>query len=151
MNAPLIRPAQPDEYDAVADVWMRSWLSIGIEAPNDHFLRDLRERIPREIESGWSLHVADDDGRIVAMLAFRPWNACLDQIFIAPEYHSRGLGKRLLEFTRSHLPNEIWLRCASRNERAWRWYEREGFVFEREEVDPNLGRTMRYYRWKRTS
>jgi hypothetical protein len=33
------------------------------------------------------------------------------------------------------------------NERAWRWYEREGFVFEKEEVDPVTGSVMKYYRW----
>jgi ribosomal protein S18 acetylase RimI-like enzyme len=149
MNDLTIRPAGADEYDAVAEVWMRSWLSIGIEAPNDGMLGELRERIPREIANGWSLYVADDGGRIVAMLSFRPRDGYLDQLFIAPEYHSKGLGKRLLEFTRRHLPNEIWLRCSSQNERAWRWYEREGFVLEREGVDAMSGRPMRYYRWKR--
>ncbi|MGC2777840.1 MAG: GNAT family N-acetyltransferase, partial [Bradyrhizobium sp.] len=30
----------------------------------------------------------------------------------------------------------------------WRWYEREGFVLEKEEADPLHGRMMKYYRWK---
>jgi ribosomal protein S18 acetylase RimI-like enzyme len=149
MKELTIRPARANEFDAVADVWMRSWSSIGIESTSEKMLRELRARIPREIENGWSLYVAEDAGRIVAMLAFRLRDAYLDQLFIAPEYHSKGLGKRLLAFTRAHLPNEIWLRCSSQNERAWRWYEREGFVLEREEVDAALDRPMRYYRWKR--
>jgi ribosomal protein S18 acetylase RimI-like enzyme len=149
MSTLTIRPARTDEYDAVAEVWMRSWLSVGIETPTEWLLKNLRERIPKEVENGWSLYVADDGGRVAAMLAFRLRDGYLDQLFIAPEYQSKGLGKRLLGFTREHLPDEIWLRCVRENERAWRWYEREGFVFEQEQLDANSGLTMKYYRWTR--
>jgi ribosomal protein S18 acetylase RimI-like enzyme len=74
----------------------------------------------------------------------------LDQLFVAPEYQGNGLGRQLLAFTRHHLPDEIWLRCVRENEKAWRWYEREGFVFEKEQVEPATGRVMKYYRWKKS-
>jgi RimJ/RimL family protein N-acetyltransferase len=41
------------------------------------------------------------------------------------------------------------LRCVRENEKAWRWYEREGFVYEKEQVEPMTGFVMKYYRWKR--
>ncbi len=154
MSAPTIRPVRADEYDAVAEVWMRSWRSNGIGEPrgDESGLRAvMRERIPLEVANGWSLYVADEDGTIAAMLAFRRCDGCLDQLFIAPEYQNKGLGKRLLAFARENLPGEIWLRCVRENERAWRWYEREGFVFEKEELDPRSGYMMKYYRWQRTS
>jgi ribosomal protein S18 acetylase RimI-like enzyme len=56
---------------------------------------------------------------------------------------------RRLAFTRERLPDEIWLRCARENEKAWRWYEREGFAFEKEAVEPMTGYVMKYYRWER--
>ena len=70
------------------------------------------------------------------------------QLFVAPQYQRQNLGRRLLAFTRQHLPNEIYLRCVRENEKAWRWYEREGFVFEKEEVEPMTGFVMKYYRWR---
>ena len=152
MSALKIRPARVDEYDAVADVWARSWLSNGIGSESASALtKIMRERIPHEIANGWSLYVADDAGTVAAMLAFRLHDFYLDQLFIAPEYQGKGLGKRLLALTRENLPNEIWLRCVRENERAWRWYEREGFVFEKEQLEPRTGFTMKYYRWKRIS
>ena len=97
------------------------------------------------------MFVADDSGNIAAMLALHLAEHHLDQLFVAPEYQGRSLGRRLLAFTRQQLPDEISLRCVRENEKAWRWYEREGFAFEKEAVEPMTGFTMKYYRWKSSS
>jgi ribosomal protein S18 acetylase RimI-like enzyme len=144
---PTIRPARADEYDEIARVWMNSWASTGIEEASNFLLAKLRARIPIEVEKGWSLFVADDGGHPAAMLALHQPNMYLDQLFVAPEYQGQNLGRRLLAFTR--LPDEIHLRCVRENEKAWRWYEREGFVYEKEQVEPMTGFVMKYYRWKR--
>ncbi|WP_407157248.1 GNAT family N-acetyltransferase [Bradyrhizobium sp. STM 3557] len=149
MPEPTIRSARPDEYDAIAKLWMESWCSTGLEAPSGKLLAILKERVPREIANGWSLYVADDGGALAAMLALHVPKLYLDQLMIAPSHQGQSLGRYLLAFTRELLPDEIWLRCAVGNEKAWRWYEREGFVLEKEEADPTHGRMMKYYRWKR--
>jgi GNAT superfamily N-acetyltransferase len=149
MPPPTIRPARPDEYDEIARVWMNSWVSTGLEDAGNFLLAQLRARIPREVEKGWSLFVADDAGTLAAMLALHLPDMCLDQLFVAPEYQGRDLGRKLLAFTRQHLPDEIYLRCVRENDRAWRWYEREGFVFEKEEISPITGFVMKCYRWKK--
>jgi GNAT superfamily N-acetyltransferase len=150
----VIRPARVEEYDEIARVWMESWVSTGLAEPSEFLLANLRARIRREIEDGWSLFVAEDvvaghGGRLVAMLALHLPKRYLDQLFVAPDYQGRSLGRKLLAFTRTQLPDEICLRCARENEKAWRWYEREGFVFEKEEVEPMNGLMMKYYRWRK--
>ena len=142
-----IRPARADEYDAIAQVWMDSWVTVGLDDASNFLLAQLRARIPREIEKGWSLFVADDGGTLAAMLALHIPERYLDQLFVAPPYQGRSVGRQLLAFTRERLPDEIWLRCVRENEKAWRWYEREGFAFEREAVEPMTGYVMKYYRW----
>jgi GNAT superfamily N-acetyltransferase len=146
---PIIRPARAEEYDEVARVWMSSWASTGIEAASEPLLEKLRARVRTDVANGWSLYVADDSGTLAAMLALHLPSNYLDQLFVAPEYQGKSLGRMLLAFTREHLPDEIWLRCVRENEKAWRWYEREGFVFEKETVEPMTGFTMKYYRWKK--
>jgi GNAT superfamily N-acetyltransferase len=143
-----IRPARIDEHDEIARVWMESWASVGLEDCSNFLLAKLRARIRLEIEQGWRLFVADDRGAIAAMLALHLPKMYLDQLFVAPKYQGRGVGRKLLAFTREHLPNEIYLRCVRENEKAWRWYEREGFAFEQEQTDPITGFVMKYYRWK---
>ena len=149
MPQPVIRPARSDEYNQIARVWMDSWVSTGLEDASDSLLEKLRARVVTEVEKGWSLYVVDDNGVLAAMLALHLPDRYLDMLFVAPEHQGNGLGRRLLAFTRQQLPDEIWLRCVRENEKAWRWYEREGFVFEKEQVEPAMGRVMKYYRWKK--
>src|SRR4030081_1668472 len=116
MSTPIIRPAHSDEYDEVARIWMESWVSTGLEDASNFLLANLRARLRREIENGWSLYVADDDGRIAAMLALRLPDH-LDQLFVAPDYQRQGLGRQLLAFTHKQLPDEIRLRCVRENDK----------------------------------
>jgi ribosomal protein S18 acetylase RimI-like enzyme len=144
-----IRPAREDEFDAVTRVWFDSHVSTGLAVPGDSSFEDLRARIPREIAKGWQLYVAELDGRVAAMLAFRTRDTYLDQLFVAPEHQGKGIGKALLAFTRAHLPDEILLRTAIANHRAIAWYEREGFVREREKMQPGWSAPRVYYRWRK--
>ena len=149
MPHPIIRPALADEYDEIARVWMEGRASTGLATASNALLANLRARVRREIADGWSLFVADDNGTIAAMLALHLPKLYLDMLFVGPAYQGQSLGRRLLAFTRTQMPDEINLRCVRENEKAWRWYEREGFAFEKEEIEPSNGFVMKYYRWKR--
>ena len=97
----IIRPARAEEYDEIGRVWMESWVSTGLAEASGFLLANLRARIRREIENGWSLFVADDNGTIAAMLALHPPKLYLDQLFVAPAYQGRSLGRKLLAFLRA--------------------------------------------------
>lgn len=145
----IIRLARPDEFDAVATLWFNSWISTGLAGrPGDATLDDLKVRLPKEVAAGWSLHVAEHDGRLLAMLAFVPETHYLDQLFVAPDAQSQGVGKALLAFARAAMPTGMWLRTDARNARAIAWYEREGFLHEKTVKHETLDRMMAYYRWK---
>jgi ribosomal protein S18 acetylase RimI-like enzyme len=144
-----IRVARPADYDSLAKIWLESWYSTGLKSLFDPGLEMLQKRIPDEVAKGWSLYAAEEAGMIVAMLALQPQDFYLDQSWVAPTHQGRGLGRALLAFTRQQFADEIWLRCVVENESAWRWYEREGFRFEGEEIVPPSNMRMKRYRWKR--
>ena len=52
MPPPTIRPALPHEYDAIARVWMESWVSTGFGTASDLLLAQLRARVPLEVANG---------------------------------------------------------------------------------------------------
>ncbi len=128
---------------------MRSHASTGLGDATEALRAELRARIPVEIEAGWQLYVAELDGAVAAMLAFRTRDTYLDQIFVAPEHQGKGIGKALLAFTRRHLPDEILLRTAAANTEAIAWYEREGFMRENEVLQEGWSGPRVYYRWRR--
>ncbi len=146
----ILREATEEDFDAVARVWKESWISIGNNNEIDDAVTvaDLRARIPGRIAGGWSLFVAENQGRIDAMLAIERAINHLDQVFVAPSAQGRGLGSALLAHARSLMPEEMWLSTAANNTRAREWYEREGFVLEKIEHNPKFDRDVAYYRWR---
>jgi ribosomal protein S18 acetylase RimI-like enzyme len=145
----VIRPAMPEDYDALARIWLESWYSTGLKALYDPGLELLRARIPQEVAKGWALYAAERSGEIAAMLALHPHDFYLDQLWVAPAVQGGGIGRALLAFARRQFPDEIWLRCVVQNASARIWYEREGFRCEGEEIVPPSGLRMKVYRWKR--
>ena len=146
----IIREATEGDFDAVAKVWKESWVSIGnnYEIDDAVTMADLRARIPDSIAGGWSLFVAECEGRIDAMLAIERAINHLDQVFVAPSAQGRRIGSALLAHARMLMPEEIWLSTAANNTRARGWYEREGFVLEKIEHKPKFNRDVAYYRWR---
>jgi ribosomal protein S18 acetylase RimI-like enzyme len=144
-----IRAAAPADYDSLAHIWLESWYSTGLKSLFDPGPEMLKKRIPEEVAKGWALYAAEDDGATVAMLALKPEDFYLDQLWVAPAHQGCGIGRALLNFTRTQFPDEIWLRCVTENEIAWRWYEREGFRCEGDEIVPPSNMRMKRYRWKR--
>jgi GNAT superfamily N-acetyltransferase len=52
----------------------------------------------------------------------------LDQLYVVPDRLGRGIGRRLLEIAKQRSPDGLGLYTFQVNERARRFYERNGFV-----------------------
>ena len=143
-----IRRYDPGDLNAAAHLWYQSWLSTGLAVTRLASEDAMRQRIGRELASGWSLHLAEDDaGELVGLLALRPADGCLDQIFVAPEAQHRGIGTKLLDFAKQQMPGGFWLRTAVDNIGACRFYQRHGLTPGETAVHPTLGHRTVIYRW----
>ena len=88
------------------------------------------------------------DGEIIGLLALKPSQNRIDQLFIAPEYQGLGIGKMLLEFAKVQLPKDIWLRTAEKNTRAIAFYTSSGFTVDRVEARPEWDRNDVVMVWR---
>ena len=144
-----IRPYRDSDHAEVARVWYESSLSSvpGHEVrPNLH--DELFTRIPREIEAGWSLYVATNDCRVVGMLALKLREKNLHELFVDPPFQNRGVGKALLDFTKSRMPDGFWLTTMVVNRGARKFYEREGLVHKHDKPHPTHPEVMHStYEW----
>jgi GNAT superfamily N-acetyltransferase len=144
---PTIRSACKSDLDIVANVWHDSASHMDGASTPMPSRRELRDRIEVELQSDWDLYVAVRGNQIVGLLAIKTAEAILDQIFVSPKEQRRGVGRALLKFAKQAMPSGFTLRTTASNNRAGRFYEKEGLSYFEEGVHPQSGIPVRYYGW----
>lgn len=143
-----IRSYEHRDLHAAAHLWFESWRSTGLAVAQLASETAMRERIERELASGWSLYLAENEaGELLGFLALKPETKSLDQIFVAPRAQRQGVGQALLEFSKQLMPGGFWLRTAVDNIGACRFYERHGFKHGETATHPTLGHRTVIYSW----
>ncbi len=120
-----IRPAAPADAAAVADVYLASFHAT-YDFPLAHSDEEVRAWVREVLVSGGDSWVATESGQVVGLLVVRPDD--LDQLYVAPDRLGVGIGRRLLEHAKALSPGGLTLYTFQVNERARRFYERNGFV-----------------------
>ncbi len=140
--APLIgyRPLAAGDLGGVARVWLDGWLSTGIPLAEQPTYPVLRARIEREIEAGgWQVMVAVVDDNIAGFVAINPAAAVIEQLFVAPEHHRRGIGLALLKLASDQMPDGLSLWTHGDNSGAAAFYTKAGMILVGPGIHPKQG------------
>jgi ribosomal protein S18 acetylase RimI-like enzyme len=143
-----VRGATEDDLDRVAAVWHRSASAMDAAAAPMPTRGELRARIDDELQAGWALFLAEQGQQVVGMIALKPHDAVLDQLFVLPDKQSSGIGTMLIDVAKQVMPAGFSLRMAEDNARAARFYQRSGLNMVRKGLHPMSGRPVCYYRWE---
>lgn len=135
------RPGHPDDAIAIGDLWFDSWLSSKPENPIVT-KADLVERALAELAGRWEVTLAEADGALLGFLAVAAAERRLDQLFIAPHAQSQRIGAELLKVAKRRFPEGFWLKVDAANARAKAFYEREGLILIRSEIEDNRARMI---------
>jgi GNAT superfamily N-acetyltransferase len=120
-----LRRAGSGDADAVAAVFLDSFHAT-YDFPLAHTDDEVRGWIRDDLIPNDEVWVADDHGRVVALLALTPgW---LEQLYVAPDRLREGIGSRLVDVAKTRQPDGLQLWTFQVNERARGFYERQGFV-----------------------
>ena len=125
-SAVIIRRADSDDAQALGDVWLASWrATFDFEPghPDDAVRRWLATEILARNET-WVAVGAD--GVVVGLMALS--DAMIEQLYVAPAWIGRGLGRRFVDLAKERRPAGLDLYCFQVNRRARHFYEREGFL-----------------------
>jgi GNAT superfamily N-acetyltransferase len=128
-----LRPANPADATAVADVYLASRKAFLPYAPLAHDDVEVRRWIAGTLLATDGVCVAEEDGHIVGMLAISTdadggW---VDHLYLAPDAVRRGIGAALLHHALARLPRPVRLYTFAANQGARRFYERHGFTVVR--------------------
>jgi GNAT superfamily N-acetyltransferase len=124
-HAVTIRRAESRDAAGLGDVWLASWRATFDFEPG-HPDDDVRRWLATELMPLNETWVAlDADGVVVGLMALS--ESMLEQLYVAPDWIGRGLGRRFVGLAKERRPAGLDLYCFAVNGRARHFYEREGF------------------------
>ena len=153
MHTVSIRPYQPEDLDAVVDLWYRSWTAAlpGIQHP--HPVEEWRRRFREEIAQQQAVWVAElacpeeRGSRLAGFLAMFLPRGYVDQLYVEPGLQGRGIGTALLRQARAASPGGLSLHALQANTSARAFYRRHGFVEGAAGINRVNGQPNVEYRW----
>jgi putative acetyltransferase len=142
------RPRTEADLQALTDLWVASWQKampqIDFEARRAWFPNHLAG-----LEAGGArtLCIFDAQGTMLGFVTINPKTFYLDQLAVAPQAWGSGVARRLLDEALRLSPQELMLDVNEDNQRALRFYEREGFERIGEGINALSGLKTLRLRW----
>jgi putative acetyltransferase len=144
----MLRPYRPSDEAAAIELWRRTWQAA---YPNIDFAARVdwwRKRWREELVPQASIVVAESDGAMAGFVTVDPSNGYLDQIVAAPEHWGGALAATLLDEAKRISPLRLDLLVNKDNARAIRFYEKHGFEYAGDDVNPVSGRPVNRMQWR---
>lgn len=121
-----VRRATPADSAAVADVYLSSFRAVLPTVRLAHSDDEVRGWVSDWVVPRTETWVAVDGDDVVAILSLEPgW---VNQLYVAPHRIGEGIGRRLLDLAKQRAEGPLDLWTFQVNERARRFYERNGFA-----------------------
>jgi ribosomal protein S18 acetylase RimI-like enzyme len=132
----VIREYQAEDFDAVTVVWRisREKSLPEFQLEKGHFFYEDRNYFQNYVLKNNTVWVVELENRPVGFMAMN--RDFIDQLYIAPDFQRRGIGRSLLDFARAQSPDHLWLYTFQVNVHARAFYEKNGFVAEKFGVSP---------------
>ena len=162
-----VRLAEPADAPELARVRRRSWESAyrGIYPDErlDNFDYDAHaERFLKNMaEACKDVYILEDEVQAVGFLVisapeqplYKDFPVCLNALYLLPEYHRQGIGRRMIGFAADWCLqrgfDRFFLSCSLHNHRARAFYEAMGGVLgEVDDGNENPGADVCYYEFQ---
>ena len=120
----MIRRATPEDVDAIAAVFRRSFATLEF-LPKLHTAEEDRAHLEGVIAEQ-DVWVADDEGELAGFIALKGDLGTF--FYVTPEAQRRGLGSKLFEHVQQERRSGFTFWVFQANEAARRFYEKRGCV-----------------------
>ncbi len=147
-DATRLRPYTDADEGTAIELWRDAWQNT---FPNIDFAARVawwRERWRQELVPGAKIVVAERGGKLCGFVTVDPKTKYLDQIVTARETWGHGVARDLLGEAMRLSPDGLDLLVNKDNARAIRFYEKHGFAYAGEDVNPASGMPVNRMRWR---
>ncbi|MEH6952225.1 GNAT family N-acetyltransferase [Nitrobacter sp. NHB1] len=142
-----LRPYAPADEDAAIALWQATWQRA---YPAIDFAARVpwwRERWRNELVPNADIVVAEHSGELAGFVTIDA-AGYLDQLAVAPAHWGGDIAGALMDEAKRRSPAGITLLVNADNERAIRFYTRNGFAHAGDDVNPTSGRPVKRMEWK---
>lgn len=143
-----LRPYAPVDEDAAIELWRRTWQ---LAYPRINFNDRLdwwRQRWRDELVPVATIMVAEADRAMVGFVTVDPRTFDLDQMVVAPEVWGKGVASALIAEAKRISPAGLDLYVNKDNERAVRFYQKQGFTVSGEALNWRSGAPVHKMSWR---
>ena len=142
----MIRRLQKPDIDTVSDIWLEVNRDTHDFIPAEYWENNFLPVKEMLLQAEVYVYTDEYKNEIEGFVG-------LDQeyiagIFVRKEARSKGIGKALLDFVKGK-KQELTLNVYQKNERAVRFYEREGFLILEKKEDETTGEKEYLMGWQR--
>lgn len=143
-----LRPYAATDEDAAIELWRRTWQQTYPDIDFAARVAWWRERWRSELVPQARIMVAESGGALIGFVTVDPRTFYLDQLLVAPEAWGSGIAEALVAEAKRLSPHGLDLLVNKDNARAIRFYEKHGFVYAGEDVNPVSGRPVNKMTWR---
>jgi putative acetyltransferase len=143
-----LRPYMASDEDTAIELWRRTWQVTYPELDFDARLPWWRERWRNTLVPNNTVTVAEENSTLLGLVTVDPRSRYLDQVVVAPEAWGSGVAQTLMAEAKRISPSGLDIFVNQDNSRAIRFYEKQGFAFAEEDVNPISGRPVNKMVWR---
>ena len=130
----MVRRMRVEDVDKTAKIWLEGNLSAHSFIPETYW-RENYEGVKGQLAQA-EVYTYEDDRGILGFAGVM--DGYIAGIFVKENMRSQGIGKALTDFCKEKYP-KLTLHVYCENKKAIAFYEREGFVIEKEQTEANTG------------
>jgi len=148
-NSYQIRKLKDDDLDEVMNIWLTSNLDTHSFVSPDYWKSNIalvRDAI-KEAEVYVYESIGEKKKGLLGFIGIVP-DDYIAGFFVQSSYRSQGIGKELLHYCQNQHSN-LTLKVFTRNTKAIKFYQREGFIIQEESLDPSTNEKEYYMIWKK--
>lgn len=138
----MIREFRNQDLDRIMELWLNTNISAHNFIKEEYWKSNLDEvklMMPKA-----EVYVYEENGNIQGFVGLM--NDYIAGIFVLSQYQSKGIGKMLLDYIKKKR-DRLDLTVYKENDKAVRFYLRENFAIEKEQVDENTGKIELKMSW----
>jgi putative acetyltransferase len=142
-----LRPYRAEDEDAAIELWLQTWQ---LAYPSIDFAARMawwRERWRNELVPNADIVVAEEAQMQIGFVTIDK-RGYLDQLVVSPDHWGSPLATALVDEAKRLSPDGVMLKVNADNYRAIRFYERNGFAHDGEDVNPASKRLILKMAWR---